>query len=63
MEVQVNDKISDQEFNKLLAPMQLDLIAYYNLLLEKMNKIVRQAAEEGWTEEEMIQKINEELDA
>jgi hypothetical protein len=58
-EVQVNTKLTEQGFNSIVAPFQLDLLAYYNELMKDVTQLVGQAEKEGWTNEELISKIDD----
>ena len=56
---QVGARLTEDQFNRTISPFQLDLMAYYNLLMEDAMKVLNKAEEEGKTPEEFIQEIQE----
>lgn len=58
-EVQVNSKLTEKEFNRLVSSFQLDLIAYYNMMMEDIHEIIKQSAKENWTPEELLSKVDD----
>jgi hypothetical protein len=54
-----SDKLNEVEFNRVAAPLQLDLLALFNVIQEDVNKLIVQSVEEGWLPEELIQKVRE----
>jgi len=58
---QVGSRITEDQFDRMAAPFQMDLVAYYNLILEDMTKLLTEAEESGQTPEEFIQKVQELL--
>ena len=52
-------KTTAEEFDRLRRPLELDLIAFFHLLLKKTQKRVDEALQKGWTPEQLIDSMND----
>ena len=57
MQESLKVKLTEREFNNLYSPLTKDLTAVFNLMEDEINNLVKQGMKEGWTPEELIQKI------
>ena len=57
MQESLKVKLTEREFNNLYSPLAKDLTAVFNLMEDEINNLVKQGVEEGWTPDELIQKI------
>ena len=57
MQESLKVKLTEREFNNLYSPFAKDLTAVFNLMEDEINNLVKQGVEEGWTPDELIQKI------
>lgn len=55
-------KISQNEADHLMAPMELDLIAYFNQLREEILKIIDKGSRNNSTPDELIEEITKMLE-
>jgi len=60
-EARVNGKLSEEQFDRMVAPLQLDLIAYYNMMQQDIMATIKESEKEGHTPDELIQNIMELL--
>ncbi|MGE5862504.1 MAG: hypothetical protein ACM31H_01920 [Nitrososphaerales archaeon] len=51
-------KLTQEEFSQIVAPLALDLQAYYNIMQEAILKMIDIGIEKGWTPEKLIQEIS-----
>lgn len=51
--------IGDSELQHIVAPMELDMVAFFSLLQEDVIKIIAQAKREHLTPEEIQKRIEE----
>lgn len=52
-------KVTERQFNNLSSNMVKDLTALFNLMEDDINKLIEQSVKEGWTPEQLIQKIED----
>ncbi len=50
-------KLSQNEVNHLMSPMELDLIAYFNQLREEILKVIDKGSSNNSTPDELIKEI------
>ncbi len=55
-------KLSQNEVNYLQAPMELDLIAYFNQLREEILKVIDKGSRNNSTPDELIKEITKMLE-
>ena len=51
-------KVSRADANRLATPLELDLVAYFNVALDAVSEKMEKAVVEGWTPEQMIAEID-----
>ena len=52
-------RITSKDAEKIMAPMELDLIAAFSQMQDDINKLVRQAVRENWLPDKLISAIGE----
>lgn len=52
-------KITERQFDGLSSDLKKDLTALFNLMEEDIMSLVKEGVKEGWTPEQLIQKIEE----
>ena len=55
-------KLSQNEVNHLMAPMELDLIAYFNQLREEILRMIDKGSRNNSTRDELIEEITKMLE-
>jgi len=53
----LNLTVKSKEFDTIIAPMSLDLLAFFKLLEEDIYKVTNKADKEGWSPEKLIKEI------
>ena len=57
-ETEVGDpQIKQREFDRLSAPMELDLVAFFTLMEDDVSILLRKAKREGWDENQFINEV------
>ncbi len=55
-------KLSQNDVDYLMAPMELDLIAYFNQLREEILKVIDKGSRNNSTPDELIKEITKMLE-
>jgi elongation factor P hydroxylase len=59
--ISTNQNYTISKVDRLKSSFELDLIAFYKVMQDKVMDIFNQGIEEGWTPDEIIAKIESEL--
>lgn len=59
--VPTNNNLTIKKVDNLKSSFELDLIAFYNVLQDKVNEMLNKGLEEGWTPDRIIEEIDNEL--
>lgn len=52
-----SSKIGKHNLEEIMAPIQMDLVAYYSMLVEDVQKRIAEAGKEGKTPDECIRSV------
>jgi len=58
--MQVN-KLTQKQADAMMSPMAIDFVAIYKVMQDEFLEMVEQAGEEGWTVDELIQKLEDRI--